>query len=607
MVKGQLGTILGVSKAVSFFYLLNGEIFSCWVHMYEKILLQKKRWDVLMKRVMKQSTLANIFNLVSILLLIAAAVSFIANTVFVNQINQANEDRYNLTYNANRFMNGSQTLTNEVRAYATTSDKVHYDNYMKEINTDKNRDIGVANLREIGITEEEERMITEMSDLSEELVPLEEQAMEMAAIGRTSRAVQFVYGKKYEESIDKIAAIRTEFLDTLDQRAAAKVANLEVQRMIVAWLLGISLSILVVLQLAQSYFIKRKLILPILKIKDEMVEIEHGNLSSKFELEPDTSEIGTLINAIIQTKRELKKYIENIATQLSEMAKGNMDLEVEIEYVGDFRPIKDSLNIILDSLNDTLSEIDISSNQVSAHADQVASSAQGLAQGATEQASTVEEISSTVSQLTDSMKSIAEHADKAKVMTGEAAKKLISSNEMMKEMRLAMENISTSSQGIGKIIKTIEDIAFQTNILALNAAVEAARAGIAGKGFAVVADEVRNLATKSQEASHNTTALIEKSAQAVEHGVQLTEDTAQALDSVVGSAHQSEEFVDAIALESKQQAAALRQVSMGIEQIASVVQTNSATAEESAAASEELSSQANRLKKLSSAFQLRRN
>ncbi len=558
-----------------------------------------------MKKAMKQSALVKLLNVISVLLLTAIAVSFGVNSMFSRQINQANEERYDLTSNANRFMDGSETLTNEVRAYAATGDLEHYDNYMDEVNTDRNRDIGVENLQKIGITSEEQAMIEEMSSISNELVPLEEQAMELAASGRTDEALEYVYGEDYSQAIARIAGIRTEFLDTLDQRSAAKVEQLEKQCNATAFLVGAFLVALVALQLTQGYLTNRKLIVPILQIRDEMQQIKRGNLSSDFRLEPDTSEIGMLIEAIIQTKSELKKYIGNIAGQLSEMSKGNMDLQVDIDYVGDFQPIKDSLNVILDSLNGTLSQIDGSAAQVSDHADQVAAGAQGLAQGATEQASTVEELSSTVSQLTERMGKIAEHADRAREVTVKAAGSLQVSNEKMQEMRQAMENISSSSMEIGKIIKTIEDIAFQTNILALNAAVEAARAGTAGKGFAVVADEVRNLASKSQEASHQTTALIENSAQAVKHGARLTEETAEALGLVVENARESGEYVDAIAADSEQQATALRQVSEGIEQIASVVQTNSATSEESAAASGELSSQAERLKKLVGGFRLR--
>ncbi|MEG1894902.1 MAG: methyl-accepting chemotaxis protein, partial [Oscillospiraceae bacterium] len=198
----------------------------------------------------------------------------------------------------------------------------------------------------------------------------------------------------------------------------------------------------------------------------------------------------------------------------------------------------------------------------------------------------------------------AENAHLASQKSAEAGAEVMVSNQKMEQLVVAMEKISQSSVDIGKVIKVIEDIAFQTNILALNAAVEAARAGTAGKGFAVVADEVRNLASKSAEAAKGTTALIEGSVEAVKNGTRLVDDTAKSLGTVAQSAKDVGELIDRIAAASNDQASAATQVTQGVEQISSVVQTNSATAEESAAASEELSGQATMLRQLVEKFKL---
>ncbi len=463
-----------------------------------------------MKQAIKQSTMSLILNIISIIFLGGVAVSFFFNTYYNNKINQANEDRYYLTYYANQFMNGSSTLTSEVRAYAATADQTHYNNYWYEVNTAKNRDIGVEKMREIGITSEEETMISQMSSLSNELVPLEENAMETAARDPKA-AMDYVFGTEYSNTIAQINQLKSDFLSRLDSRLTAEVMRLNTLCIVTSILVFVFLVGLVVAMTIQSRMIRRKLIHPIIQIDKEMREIAQGNLSSNFDLEPDTSEIGMLIYSIHSTKAELKKYIDDISWMLSQMAQGNMNLEPKIRYIGDFESIQASLETILNSLNHTISRIDISSAQVFAHADQVSSGAQSLAQGATEQASTISELSSTISDLTERMNDIAENAKKAQDVSLEAAGNLNIGNQKMQDMHQAMEEISNSSQEIGKIIKTIEDIAFQTNILALNAAVEAARAGAAGKGFAVVADEVRQLANKSQEASHQTTLLIETS------------------------------------------------------------------------------------------------
>lgn len=558
-----------------------------------------------MKKAMKQSVLVAVLNTVSILLLVGVAVSVFLFVNFNKQIEKANTDRFDLTYNANRFMNGSANLTNAVRAYAATADQTYYDAYMTEVNELKNRETGVANLREIGITEDEEAMISEMSALSDDLVPLEEKAMAAAAAGRIQEAQVYVFSEKYMTAVDQINELNTKFQQALDTRTAGEVQKLSVMCTLMKWVVYVFLLLSVAIQLVQVCIVKRKVIRPVLHIRDEMLELSRGNLSTAFRLEADSSEIGMLVDAIHKTKSELKKYIGDISFHLEEMSKGNMSLSMDCDYIGDFKPIRQSLNIILDSMNRTIRGIDDVAAQVSAHSEQVSDGAQALAQGATQQASSVQELAATVQELTHRMAEIAKNAGQARTLTSQAADSLELGDEKMQEMQRSMQDIAEASEAISKIIKTIDDIAFQTNILALNAAVEAARAGAAGKGFAVVADEVRNLANKSSEASKQTTLLIQQSTQAVEQGVALAEDTARALNMAVEQARRSTGYVDSIATDSEDQAGALHQISAGVDQISAVVQTNSATAQQSAAASQELNSRARQLKEQIAVFQLR--
>lgn len=346
-----------------------------------------------------------------------------------------------------------------------------------------------------------------------------------------------------------------------------------------------------------------EIISPLQQMRKAAEQMAEGNLSIDLSYE-SKNEFGQLANSMRDMATTLKTYISSIDATMEEIARGNLDQHIEIDYKGEFSGIKDSLEATMTSLNDTMSQIALAADQVASGSEQVSTGAQSLSQGATEQASSVQELAATINEISSQVKQNAENAQIAFDRVNEASQEVQLSDQKMQMMTSAMEEIIESSNEISKIIKTIEDIAFQTNILALNAAVEAARAGAAGKGFAVVADEVRNLASKSSEASKNTSALIERSLRAVEHGKSITDETAASLQRTVEKAAAVSDAIDKITVASRDQAEAINQVTVGIDQISAVVQTNSATAEESAAASEELSSQAQILKQQVGAFRL---
>lgn len=316
-------------------------------------------------------------------------------------------------------------------------------------------------------------------------------------------------------------------------------------------------------------------------------------------------EIGVLAKSFHHTINRLRDYIGEISNMLEAISGGDLTLQITQEYVGDFASIRTSLNDILERLNSTMGQIISSAEYVSGGADQMATASLALSQGSVEQTGAVEELQDTMSSVTDSVRQTAENVQHAREQADGMGSQLTEGNQKMQEMITAMGEITNSSNEIEKIIKTIEDIAFQTNILALNAAVEAARAGAAGKGFAVVADEVRNLAAKSAEASQSTSVLIRRSIAAVNQGTQIADATGKQLENVVSGAHEIVKTINGIAMDAQTQAKAVGQIQNQIQQITNVVQTNSSTAEESAATSQELSAQANVLKQLVKTFHLR--
>lgn len=315
-------------------------------------------------------------------------------------------------------------------------------------------------------------------------------------------------------------------------------------------------------------------------------------------------EIGQTCLAIEDVSSNIMKYVSDIDDKLMNMSKGKFNNAIEMEYIGDFSQIKASMLEIQQSLSDTLGEIEQASAQVSGGSQELANGAQELSDGAAMQASAIDKLTSTFESVSAKVNSTAGNAQLANTLVSEMTAKVDECNTSMAQLTEAMANIGNMSNEIKKIIQTVEDIAFQTNILALNAAVEAARAGEAGKGFAVVADEVRNLAGKTTEAAAQTTQLIEQSALAVDNGAQLTDSTASALVSLVENAKKAVELVSVIALDAEKENSELAEITKNIEQISDVVQSNTATAEESAASSEELNAQATQLKALIDNFEL---
>ena len=383
------------------------------------------------------------------------------------------------------------------------------------------------------------------------------------------------------------------------------LSTVSMQRQLIFEELGIAGGALII-TIILSIYLTRAITRPIRQLEKAAGQIVEGDFDIEVTYQ-SKDELGSLANAFKNMTSILEEVIADASRLLQEMSDGNFDVRTQAEarYVGKLQGLLLAIRKLNRDLSSTMGQINTSADQVASGSGQVSSGAQALAQGATEQAAAVEELAATIAGISQQVKDTAENARSARNQTSMAGDVVEECNRQMHDMMAAMEEITRTSDEIGKIIKTIEDISFQTNIRALNAAVEAARAGEAGKGFAVVAEEVRSLANKSSVASNDTAALIEGSLEAVARGKDLAGATAESLSKVVEEVRVAAATVDKIADAAEEQAGAVEQVTVGVDQISDVVQTNSATSEESAAASAELSHQAEILKDLVARFRLR--
>ena len=398
--------------------------------------------------------------------------------------------------------------------------------------------------------------------------------------------------------LDKLVEHQTQ----ISQESEARLHTLTFQMQLVCC---VCLVIALICLLGLVMFVGKHVVDPILHITQRTRPLQEGNMHLKIDYQSN-DELGELVATLSGSMGLVQTYVADINRVMAELSTGNFNVHTSVPYVGDFKSIEDSLESFTSTLSDAMGTIIRTQDRVSSNAGHLSSGAQALAQGATEQASAVEELYATLDDLSknaeQNVRSAAEAQENAR-LTGE---QVTLSSKQMEEMVAAMSDITTSSQEISKIISTIENIAFQTNILALNAAVEAARAGTAGKGFAVVADEVRSLATKSDEAAKATKDLIDNSVNATEHGRRIVDQVSDSLKKTLELVMQSNDTIADIAKAIHGEASSIAQVTEGIGQISAVVQTNSASSEESAAVSSELFDEVHKLEDETRKFKLKR-
>lgn len=526
--------------------------------------------------------------------------SMLANYFLV----QAQNGLLDAVTSLNQYRLGSKALTYAVQSYAVSGDQQYYDNYMKELNTDKNRDKALEVLHSLDITEEEWKGLNRVAELSNGLVPLEEAAMAAVLEGNVEEAQSYVFSKEYESTITEINEQTTKTINQINSRKADVKNAMTVAQAVLQTLLLISFLFVIWQIIKIIKFANEELLQPIKKVSADMEALAGGNFSTVLDLKEDDSEVGTMVKDIAFMKQNLRGMVQEISRVLEQMGSGNYRIHIKQEYVGEFTLIKDSMVAIGAAMRDTLQTIRNASGQIDKGSEQLACAAEDLAEGSTAQAGQVSELVRVIDEMADSMERNAMASSESGELAASASQVLANGNEKMQELKDAIGEISRCSEEIGSIIGAIEDIATQTNLLSLNAAIEAARAGEAGRGFAVVAEQVKKLAEESASAAGKTTQLIEKTVEAVEKGITIADETADNMGMVIEGVKASTDKMEEITAMLTEDVDRMNSIRTGINEVSSVVDNNSATSEETAAVSQEQKSQVERMVQMMKKFEI---
>lgn len=504
----------------------------------------------------------------------------------------------------NQYRMGSKTLTSEVRSYAVTGNEIYYNNYMKELNENKNRDIAWEGLEENNLTDEEWESLERIAKLSNSLVPLEEQAMVHTRNGNIAVATSLVFGEEYETKIQEINHLTDETITAIQERMNQKQRGLGIL-MLASEIIFIISFVLIVKKVKDTItFSKKELLQPIVKVSEQMTELAKGNFDVPLDLKEDDSEVGKMVGSIASMKTNFDKMIKEISGVLGQMGKGDYHIQIRQEYVGEFVLIKESLLKIAADTTKTLNTIRDVATEIDGGASQLAQASLDLAEGCTVQADQVREVAEQIDEMAKNVEKNALEAENTAELSNTAKILLLESNTRMQELKEAIGEISGCSEKIRTIIGTIEDIASQTNLLSLNASIEAARAGEAGRGFAVVAEQVKNLAEESTKAAGQTTKLIETTIAAVDKGIAIADLAAQNMNEVMLGAKDSTDKMMEIAETLKKEAGIMQRIDESVSKVSAIVDNNSATSEETAAVSEQQSAQVATMVQLMEQFRI---
>ena len=398
------------------------------------------------------------------------------------------------------------------------------------------------------------------------------------------------------KEIGNTVSLGTEMYHSAEDSLSAVVTN----TMIFVY---ISFAIVVIMLINFARYIRRSIITPIISISEESEKLSHGDLDIKIDVE-ENNELGSLAQSLNNSVSEFNEYIVEIDKHMHSFSNQNFDVQFDKEFAGDFKTIQDSIDLFTNDIAKTITQMRSSSGNVSASAEQVSSNAIHLAQSNMSQANAISNINDSIINISDNIKVNSQKTIEVSNSSEKMNVAIESSNEQMQTLKTAMDEITTQSREIVKIIKSIEDIAFQTNILALNAAVEAARAGQAGKGFSVVAEEVRNLAEKTTDAAKMTAVLIEGTTSAIKNGAEIVSSSAKNISEISNISGNISSMVDLIAQSTSEQAVSIEKLSTGISEVSGTIESNAAASEEGAATSESLSTEAVMLDQLLAEFKV---
>lgn len=526
---------------------------------------------------------------------------FIVFNVAMSKVNNA---QVNTTVALNQYRIASKTLTYDIQSYAVTGEPKYYDGYIKELEKDQNRERAIEALKECGLKDEEWTSLNEIAAMSNQLVPLEQEAIAHVQAGDIAAAQACVFSEAYGNSVEQISRQTDETILSILERKEKTQTGLKVLQFIFEILFAASFLYVVKEFIKTIKFSEKELLEPIQKVSDQMVVLAGGEFHTELDLKEDESEVGRMVASIAFMKRNLLGMVEEITQTLEKMGNGNYRFEIEQEYVGEFVTIKDSFIQIGEKMRETLKTIRTVSVQIDDGSEQLACAAQDLAENCTIQAGQVAELMTAFDAMTKSMEENAHEAEESAKMASVAGVTLAKGNEKLRELKASIQEVGRCSEQIGTIIEAIEDIASQTNLLALNAAIEAARAGEAGKGFAVVAEQVKNLANESANAAGKTTQLIETTISVMDKSISIAEATEANMNEVLTDAKAATEKMGQIEQILKKNTQRMQELNENVTQVSAAVDNNSATSEETAAVSEQQKSQVETMVDMMNRFEI---